>query len=446
MALFTTLGTGASGLGVSSEFLGVIGDNIANINTTGYKSSRATFADMLPKVIGGMDVPGTMGRGAMLQGVATQFGQGSLQATGSSLDMAITGRGFFQVADGHEMFYSRDGSFHLDQDGDLVNGAGLNVQGYQVVDDVVTSTLGDVQFDLTPVAQNETTEIELTANLSAEADFSTTPLAAWIGTGTLDGTTGGETIANLSNQADFSTSVTTYDSLGVPHDVVYMFERSDADTWEYTAVIDGGEVDDGAGGTLDKGYALEIASGTLEFDTDGELTTHTQTPTATAWNFIGADSFEVDFQLGRDATGIETDGEVRMSDSESSVTAVSQDGYTIGNLLEVQVDADGIITGQYSNGEEKVLGQVALAIFPSESGLQRIGGNLFRQTLHSGLAAMGKPDEGGRGVVTGYAVERSNVELEEEFVSMIQAQRTYQANAGVVRNANDALQVLVNLI
>ncbi|MBN2799927.1 MAG: flagellar hook protein FlgE [Deltaproteobacteria bacterium] len=446
MALFGTLSTGASGLGVSSDNLGVIGDNIANINTTGFKSSRATFADMLPEYVGGLGSTGAMGRGANLMGIDTMFGQGSLQSTGSALDMAVTGRGFFEVKRGGETYYTRDGSFHLDQGGDLVNGAGLNVQGYQVVDDVLTSSLGDLHFDLNPVAQRETTSVQLTAMLSAEADFATTPLAGFIGTGTLDGTAAGETIANLTNQADFSTSVTAYDSLGVAHDVVYVFERTADLGWSWSAMVDGAEADLGGGALGDSGSALEISSGTLTFNTDGTLASFTQTPAATPWNFVGADTFDVDLQLGLDTAGLPVDGEIRMADSESSVTAVSQDGYTVGNLLEVQVNSDGVVTGQYSNGQEKILGQVALALFPAESGLQRLGGNLFRKTLQSGDAAMGAAGVGGRGAVAGYALERSNVELEDEFVSMIQAQRTYQANAGVVRSADEALQVLVNLV
>jgi len=128
------------------------------------------------------------------------------------------------------------------------------------------------------------------------------------------------------------------------------------------------------------------------------------------------------------------------------VTTISQDGYGVGEMVSIQVDAEGILTAQYTNGQEQILGQVALALFPSDVGLGRIGGNLYRSTLHSGAAALGAASTGGRGSVSGYALERSNVELEDEFVNMIQSQRSYQANAGVIRTADESLQVLVNLV
>ncbi len=455
MALFSTLGTGASGLTVSSDNLSVIGDNIANINTVGFKGSRASFADMMPQMVGGLGTTATVGRGSMLMSVDTLFGQGSLQSTGNALDMAINGSGLFQVASGQERYYTRDGSFQMDDEGYVVNGLGMRLQGYQVVDDTLTSVVSDLQLDVEPIAQSQTTEVALDLVLSAESEYldstgtAETPLLDdWIGNANTDGTSANsETIANLSEEADYSTSITIYDSLGVAHDVTVLFERESDTEWNWTALIDGAEADLGGGTMGDEGYALELASGHFEVDTDG-LITGTPTPTAglTAFNFPGAATTSIDFQLGLDSTGAETGGSMRMADSESYVVAMSQDGYTIGDLLEVQVDSEGVLTGYYSNGENRTLGQVALAMFPTNAGLDRVGGNLFRATPSSGLPVLGAPDVGGRGSISGYALERSNVELEDQFVSMIQAQRTYQANSSVIRTADEALQQLVNLV
>ena len=197
----------------------------------------------------------------------------------------------------------------------------------------------DGTVDEDPLWFHWTTWIELTATLSSTTDHTTWPLSPWIGTGSLDGTTGSETITDLSAVADLTVPVTVYDSTGHPRALTYLFERDDTDTWDYMAVVDGAGVDDGAGGTLDAGYALEIGSGTLEFDSVGALTQHLQVPASAAWSFVGAAPFSCDLRLGRDATGMTTGGFVEMSDSASSVTSRVQDGYLA--LWYADADADG---------------------------------------------------------------------------------------------------------
>jgi len=452
MALFGTLSTGASGLGVSSDNMSVIGDNIANIGTIGFKGSRASFADMLPEYVGGLGKVSTVGRGSTMMGVETMFGQGSLQNSGSAVHMAISGRGFFQVAQGQEQFYTRDGSFHVDAEDYLVTGMGMRVQGYQAIDGQLTSLVGDLQLDSGPIAQQATTQIELNATLSADEPYEAADIelgdGAWFGTPGLDGTSAGLSIEQMSAMADFSTSITVYDSLGVAHDVTVFFDRTGENTYEWSAVVDGGQVDLGGGpDPLNSGYALEIDSGELTFGTDGSLETFgPPRGPARPWNWPGADAFDFDLLVGEDEGGASVDGQITMPGGPSAVTTISQDGYGVGEMVSIQVDAEGILTAQYTNGQEQILGQVALALFPSDVGLGRIGGNLYRSTLHSGAAALGAASTGGRGSVSGYALERSNVELEDEFVNMIQSQRSYQANAGVIRTADESLQVLVNLV
>ncbi|MEQ1504719.1 MAG: flagellar hook protein FlgE [Myxococcota bacterium] len=450
MSLFNTLNTGASGMGASSTNLSVIGDNIANIGTVGYKSSRATFADAFPNLVSSLGGPAAVGTGSGLGDVGLDFGQGALTQTGNAVDVAILGTGFFEVANGDQKFYSRDGSFHLDADNYLVNSAGLHVQGFQALDGTLTSTVGDLQLDAGPVPQQATSTITVDATLSAEADATDEPLDAIRTATPFDGTAAAPTLDTLSQSADFSTSVTVYDSLGIPRDVTLFFERDSAspETWNVYAVADGSQVDTNGDGVADgtAGAAFELGSGTVTFDTDGNLASTTGITMNAGWTFPGASAMSPTFAFGLDAAGNPTDGGLTMSGTSSFLTSIGQDGHSAGTLDSLRVDPDGSIVGQYTNGEERALGQVAIATFSSVAGLDRAGGNLYRATDDSGAPALGAAGVGGRGSVNGYSLEASNVELEDQFVMMIQAQRSYQANTGVIRTADEALQQLIQLV
>jgi flagellar hook protein FlgE len=443
MSLFSTMNTAASGLGVSSSSLSVIGDNIANLNTTGYKGSRAQFADYLPNNVVGLAGPSTIGTGAGLDTVVSLFGQGSIEDSDNALDMAISGNGFFVLSDGVSDYFSRAGQFYLNDSGEVVNAQGYNVQGYNATDGTLGATVEDMVIGTDPISPKSTSEVVLSAILSSEADNSDTPIAS----GTVDITSGsGDTLEDAADQADFATSVTTYDSLGQSHEVTVLFERSDADdqTWTYYAVVDAGELEDPTG-TLEDGFAYQIAEGVMTFNTDGELTSVTQTDT-TGWNYTGATEEVPTFDFGLDTAGDPTDGRIRMLGGDSAISAISQDGYPTGDLSSISVDPEGVVTGVYSSGQEITLGQVVLASFDAQNELAKIGNTLFRATEGSGDPAIGGPGTGSRGSVVGYALEKSNVDLEGEFVDMISSQRSYQANARMINSANDTLQELVNLV
>lgn len=450
MSLFSTLNAGATGLGATSRRLEVIGDNISNLNTTGFKSGRVQFGDVLPQYMGGLGGRYQVGRGVAVNTVNHNFSQGSLQGTSSALDVALGGKGFFAVRDGDRTLYTRDGSFQVDDQSFMVNGLGQRVQGYQAVNGQLTSTVGDISLEVGPLPQRATTEIALDMVLDARAEYTdasgtvTTPFAAL----SKDGSATAATLQEMSAAADYATSSTVYDSLGNPHEVTLFFERTDAGEFTYSAVIDGGEVDFDGDGVADggAGRGLEIASGTLTFDTDGELSGFTQTATATTWSWPGADAFAPDLRVGLDGAGAEVDGSVSLAGTTATTTAIRQDGYAPSYLVNLGVDDAGVVTAQYDNGESRVLAQLAVAMFDSEQGLERVGGNLWDATEMSGEAALGVAGAGGRGATTGYALEGSNVNLEDQFVDMIGAQRTYQANSGVVRATDTVLQVLVSLV
>jgi flagellar hook protein FlgE len=446
MSLFSTMNTGASGLGVSSTYLQVIGDNIANINTIGFKGSRASFADFIPQHVFGMAGGGQIGTGAVTNNVQTLFGGGSIEATSEATDMAINGNGFFVVNDGRQSYYTRAGTFGFDDDGYLVAPGGFRVQGYSGEAGTLSSVVGDIQRDQLTVPAEATSTLTIDANLSAEVEVGT-ELAAldFYGTGA-----GSSTLTDAASAADFSTSATVYDSLGVAHEVTVLFERSGTNGWTWRAVTDASQVYDSTGTAVssDSDAAFEIAQGTLTFDSEGALTGFTQTDTSdtNTWTFGGSDTPGLSFDFGLDEAGAVTDGSIAMSGDESSVSNIDQDGYAQGDYDSVAVGDDGSIVVTYTNGQELTIGQVALATFASPQSLDRIGGTLFTTTPGSGDPAIGVAGSGGRGAIQGGALERSNVDLEAEFVAMITAQRSYQANSRVISTANETLASLMQLI
>ena len=423
MSLFNTLNTGASGIAVSSTGLGVIGDNIANLNSTAFKRNQASFADAFPNTVGTMRGTQKLGAGAVNSSIASVFEQGMLQQSGSSLDVAIAGMGFFEVSDGAQDYYTRDGHFMLDNEAFLVNSSGYNVQGYQAVDGVMGRTVQDVQVDLGPIAPQATSAITLGMQLMPTGvvdpnNINYQPIQA-----NLDGLT--MTMEDATALADASTSLTVYDSLGRPHDVVINFEQVSATgtppstQWIYSAVIDAGEVDlDGAGNLGTDGMALEIATGTLDFDANGDLTGNTPgVATANAaWVWPGATAYGFNWEIGLDAAGNVTDGSIKaVGDGDDAntapdrgvVTSIEQDGFTLGDLSSVVVDDDGTIRGQYTNGEERDLAQLVVATFSAEGGLDRLGGNLYKASVASGDPALGVAGTGRRGTTAGSSLERS---------------------------------------
>lgn len=440
MSLFSTLNVGASGLGVSSTQLSVIGDNIANVNTTGYKQNRASFADFFPQTIGGSSGASQLGSGAGLKRITTLFGQGTIEGTGNPTDMALSGPGFFMVNDGASRYYTRDGAFYIDNSGNLINESGLNVQGYNA--DFGTGLLSpvveNIQLNTASVPATATANLTLDAVMAESADAAglyDAPLqgdaANFWGVGP-----GGVTIATAASDADFSTSITVYDSRGTTHDVTLLFEQTGPSDWSWYAVTDAGQALDNTGVPYGPaGEAFQMASGTATFDTSGNLVASTAVNAAN-WSFSGAAATNLTF----DFTNLQMGGD------EDSVTSITQDGNGIGDLLSLNVATDGTITGTYSNGEERTLAQVATATFDAEWALDRAGGNLYEATVAAGEPSVGVPGTGDRGTVAGSALEHSNVNLEEQFVQMITAQRTYQANASVISAADQSLQVLVNLV
>jgi flagellar hook protein FlgE len=428
MSLLTSMTSGTSGLSSASSELSVIGDNIANANTVGFKAERAAFEDQLAQsVVGGS---GQIGLGSRLQAVTKTMTQGSVSTTGVTTDLALQGDGFFEVAgtagDGRTGTYlTRAGQFTVSSDGYLVNLAGLRVQGYDA-DTLgnLTGAVGDLQVGNATSQPHATAVVDVRANL----DASSTPV-------TFDP-------ADPSGTSSFSTSATVYDSLGAAHQVQIYFSRTAAG-WDWNAMTDGGGVQGGTAGT-----PVRVATGNMTFDTTGRLTSldDTSGTAGVAFNPLNATAPQaLTFNFGTPypgGTGL--DGITQFAGSSVS-TYVGQDGFASGQLSGIQIDRTGTIQGVFSNGETRALGQVAVAKVPAPDQLERVGGNLYAQTRDSGEPVLGSAGEGGRGYMSAGALEQSNVDIADEFVRMIAAQRAFQANSKTITTADQLLAELIQL-
>lgn len=429
MGLISSMYAGVSGLETTSSDLSVIGDNIANANTIGFKASRAAFEDALAQtIIGGSQV----GLGSRVQAIQRLVTQGSLANTGLATDLAIQGPGFFVVKGSHNgvdaRYYTRAGQFTVDENGDLVNLEGLKVQGYQAdAAGNITGTLGDLQVGSLSAPPSATTTVTFKGNLDSTSPIVSGP---WDPTAPVQGLADGTNAATANY--NFSTSTTVYDSLGnaIPVDVYFTHTAAG---WEWHATTDGANLTGGTAGT-----PSEVASGTLTFDASGALTA--SATTASNFNPINAINPQaLTFDFGSGTTGM------TQFAGTSAVSFMSQDGYAAGELARISIGQDGTITGTFSNGQNRAVGQVALADFEAPDQLERLGGNLYGERPGSGQPTLGQASTGGRGAIFAGSLEQSNVDLSNEFVRMIAAQRGFQANSKTISTADQLLAELMNL-
>jgi len=415
------MNSGVSGLLAEQQALGVVGDNIANVNTVGYKSERAIFEDVLGHSILAGTSSGLPGAGVAVGAIKQNYTQGSLNTTGVSTDVALSGDGFF-VANGSVdgitgNFYTRAGQFTLNKDGYLVNPDGLKIQGYSANGDgTYSASLSSIQAPTSSIQPRATTQATVTANLDSTA---TAPTNAW-----------GDTTTTFASQANFSTTQTVYDTLGNEHTMDLYFRNTGTGTYDWHAVMDG----------TDTG-----STGSLTFGTNGALTGSTGTTVAFAPT--GADPMTIALNFGTPVAAGEASvaGSMTSFASSSNVSSQSQDGYASGDFSGISIDGQGVVTGLYTNGQKLAISQMGVAKFRSNDGLGRAGDSLWIDTRDSGPAAMGTAASGGRGSVTSGSVESSNVDLATEFVSLIQHQRSFSANSKTITTADEMLQELINI-
>ena len=419
--MMRSLFSGVSGLKNHQVRMDVIGNNISNVNTMGFKAGRVTFKEGFAQVLMGASRPsaetgGTnprqVGLGMQVGSIDTVFTQGNLESTGMATDLAIQGDAFFVLGRGNERYYTRAGNFQLDADGRLVSATnGYAVQGKSATNGVLIEGLGDIILPTgQQAAAQETTEVTLGGNL--------------------DGAVA------IGQSVDASISV--YDSQGRKQDLAVTFTKTAQNTWSW--VVDPTLLGLAPGGVTDNNGDGIVGGGTITFDGNGLLATPTTNPTVSFSPTGGATSMAVTIDFG----GGSVNGLTQFSGSTTAVIR-DQDGYASGILQSYVIDSGGNITGAFSNGTTQILGQIALADFNNPGGLVRMGDNMYNVTANSGEAAIGYSGEGSRSTVAAGALEMSNVDLTQEFTNMIVAQRGFQANGRVITGTDEMLQEVVNL-
>jgi flagellar hook protein FlgE len=413
MSITNSLYIGISGLMAHGDAISVVGDNIANASTVGYKRNRASFSDLLGGELGAQ----RLGGGVRLGGTQTMYDQGAITQTGNNMDLAISGGGMFVVKGNHGghtgQYYTRDGRFQLDNKGFMVDQHGMRLQGYTIAPDGTrTTSIGDLALGSKMSPPVPTANSKMNLNLDSNAVTPTLPFDP----------------ANPNATSNYATSQTVFDSLGNSHHVDMYFRNNGAGGWEYHAMVDGGELQGGTAGT-----PTEIGTGTMTFDTSGNLTAQTGSLTASFINAAPAQAIAMDFTGTTSVAGA------------SGINSIDNDGHSAGNLIDVSIGDDGKITGVYDNGDKIAIAQVALANFASEEGLERVGDGMMSATTASGQALVDVAGTGARGSLVAGALEASNVDLGTELVTLIAYQRAFQANAKTVTTADEMLSDVTNL-
>ncbi len=418
--------TGLSGLNASSRNLDVIGNNIANANTVGMKSSRAEFANLVASSLG-VGGGNSSGIGVEVATTSQQFSQGNINVTGNDLDLAINGGGFFQLKmPDNSNAYTRDGEFKLDKLGNVVTNTGANVMGYPTdINGVPTSTtIQPLQLPTSaPIGAQPTKNIVATFNLDARA-----PLAA--GAAAIPASAGPPPVAAVAAVpptalTTYGTSLTAYDSQGVAIPVAVYMQKTGNDTWDMFT-----DPTSAATATSSKIATLSFGTtGLLVTTVPASPTVNIKSPNATIGTFTAALDISKATQFG----------------TSFAVSNLTQDGYAPGDLVGLKIGATGVITARYSNGQTQAAGQVALADFRNAQGLTPTGGGNWVETSASGQPVQGAPGAGKFGALRAGALEESNVDLTAELVNMMTAQRAYQANAQTIKTQDQVLTTLVNL-
>ncbi|MBF0309164.1 MAG: flagellar hook protein FlgE [Magnetococcales bacterium] len=493
MSIMQAMHAGSSALTNYGNAMTVIGNNLANANTTGFKNSRSTFEDVLIQTVGTNGTGGAMqmGTGVGLAAVDQNMNQGSLTSSSNVTDLAIDGKGFFEVRDPkpgaalaggvsgvtgskQAIFYTRAGDFLQDETGKLVTNNGLVLQGWELdIDGVRSGKTGDVNLATYQTSSPKpTTKVDVGLNLDANEAVITDAAHA-----TYDPTD--------PASYNHSTTVRVYDSMGQGHNVELQFKKTGSNTWEWHAVAPSTElatahrtagktltaVDTTAGNVATA--AGTYTAGTLVFNNMGQLDTEGSTPIK--FNFLSGDNTaapqEILFNFGAAKTNDSTndytmtkstdllyqtgaatadtgnsgiDGTVQLA-TDFATLKLSQNGYSTGYLDTLSIGSDGRVVGSYTNGQTRPLYQIALVDFDNEQGLSQVGSNLFAETRESGLPRIGEPNSGRLGKVSSYTLEQSNVDMSGEFVTMITVQRAFQANSRIVSVTDGMLEELISL-
>lgn len=421
MGLSTALYTAITGLQGTSQAMTVTGNNIANSSTVGFKSSSTVFSDLLSANIASSSGNSQVGRGSQVQTVQTNYSQGGFESTESSTDLAIEGDGFFIVSDplSDSTLYTRNGNFSFDDDGYLVTADGYRVQGSTFNDNgiLASGNLSDIQVDLvSQIEAKQTENVTLQTNLDSNSEI--------LNSGTF-------LLSAPEDTSNYATTTTVYDSLGTAHLFTCYFTKVTDQEWDWNLTVDDGDL----GGTA--GDLHIVGNGTLNFDENGNLTsgdTGTTTTGILTWDNGSNQNQLITYTF-----------DTTQFDSDSTVFSQDQDGYSSGEVTDVDIASDGTVSAVYSNGETIPIAMVSLATFINPDGLDAVGSSLFSETGESGTPTIGYPGAS-QGTLITQALELSNVDLATEFVDLITIQNAYSAASKVITTTNEMLDELVNLI
>ena len=403
-----------SGLQASSSALDVIGNNLANLNTDGYKNQTLSFGDIFSQMQGtsGNGDPIQIGSGVKIQGTTSNCTNGSVTSTGTPANMALQGNGYFVVGNKGVTSYTRNGDFSVNASGQLTTAGGEQVLGFPAVNGTVSTT-----GVLAPISVNSNGTVPAAATSSFQADVNLDSASA---------------VGNT-----FSTPLTVYDSLGTAQTLSIQYTKTGTNSWSYSISLPGAATGAAAATTT-------VASGTLTFDSSGQLTS--PSGTVTGINITGLADGAANMSLTWNLKGPSGAPTITQQNSASATTTTTQNGFEVGTLTNYAVLSDGTVQGQYSNGQTLALGQVAVANFANPQGLTQGSGGSQQATSASGAAVIGQAGVGGNGMITGGAVEQSNVSLSTEFANMIVAQQSYDANAKVLTTLNQVDQATMQMI
>lgn len=426
MSLTGALFSGVSGLDTLSTAISVSGDNIANVNTTAFKSRRAEFADIVAQSLTTAGGSAQLGGGSAIANVRQLFTSGTIQSTGRPEDVAIEGRGFFMLSNNGVQSFTRDGAFKLDENGILVSNSTARVQGFGIdpLTQASNGVLGDIAINtgLAPprVTANATVYMNLNSDVSIE------PV-----TGPFDP-------ANHIATSNLQSQINIFDSLGGQHSANIFYTRLNNTDWAYNITI---PASDTPIAPVAPGAPVVMGSGTLQFDATGALVAGSPASATFTFNGAAAPGQVVSFDFGTVGTASGSTGFAR----ESAPITINQDGFAPGNFVSLEFAEDGTLLGKYDNGQSIPLAQLALADFPSVESLTALGNNEYSEAASSGQPLIGAPLSGQFGGIAAGSLEGSNVDLAGEFVRLIINQRAFQANTRTISTTSELLGLLVTL-
>ncbi|WP_127716600.1 flagellar hook protein FlgE [Halobacteriovorax sp. HLS] len=424
MGILRSFNIGVTGLNAVGQGMGVIGDNIANAGTNGFKSSRAEFQDVLATSLKGIDGGDQFGAGVKLAHIKPLMSQGDVARTDNITDLAVNGDGFFRVDAPFGPGFTRDGSFHFNKEGELVNSDGFKVIGFKADETgKITTKEGPVKLGSTTIPAQATEKLNVTMNLDSRAEIKEFD------------------INDPDATSNFANSVTVFDNVGTARLVTLYYNKTGDNTWTYRALVDGADAEGGVPGKF-----TQMAQGNVVFNNKGQLQEEVVGSNSFNFNKGAAPDQQIKFNFGESIVeGGEGIGASTQYGSNSAVSRHTQDGYSAATLASMSFNDEGILTAVYDNGESRDISQIAVAKFENNESLFKVGRNLFKESRKSGQAAMGKPGESGRGEVLSKSLELSNVDIANEFVGLMTAQRNFQANAKTLTTADQMLQDVLNI-